>query len=66
MCSFQVNGNNAHPLYQFLKKEQGGTLFDAIKWNFTKFLVNRDGKAVKRYAPTTEPHSIHKDIEAML
>ncbi|KAH7701601.1 glutathione peroxidase [Aphelenchoides avenae] len=62
----EVNGSNAHPLYNFLKKEQGGTLFDAIKWNFTKFLVNRDGKAVKRYAPTTEPHSIHKDIEALL
>jgi glutathione peroxidase-family protein len=45
----QVNGDDAHPLYKFLKKEQGGTFFDAIKWNFTKFLVNRQGKVVARY-----------------
>jgi glutathione peroxidase len=43
-----VNGDDAHPLYKFLKKEQGGTFFDAIKWNFTKFLVNRQGKVVGR------------------
>jgi glutathione peroxidase len=49
-----------------LKKEQGGTLIDAIKWNFTKFLVDRQGKVVKRFAPTTEPRSIIKDIEALL
>uniref|UniRef100_K1Q2K8 Glutathione peroxidase n=1 Tax=Magallana gigas TaxID=29159 RepID=K1Q2K8_MAGGI len=50
-----VNGNNAHPLYKYLKAKQGGTLGDFIKWNFTKFLVNKEGKPVKRYAPNTEP-----------
>ncbi|KAI6196596.1 hypothetical protein M3Y94_01128400 [Aphelenchoides besseyi] len=62
----KVNGEDAHPLFKFLKKEQGGTLFDAIKWNFTKFLVNREGKVVGRYAPTTEPKSMVKDIEKAL
>lgn len=57
-----VNGNNAHPLYKYLKAKQGGTLGDFIKWNFTKFLVNREGKPVKRYAPNTEPLSIEKDF----
>uniref|UniRef100_A0A914D948 Glutathione peroxidase n=1 Tax=Acrobeloides nanus TaxID=290746 RepID=A0A914D948_9BILA len=61
-----VNGYNAHPLYKFLKKEQGGTLFDAIKWNFTKFLVDKEGHPVKRYGPTTEPKDIVKDIEKLL
>uniref|UniRef100_A0AC34F265 Glutathione peroxidase n=1 Tax=Panagrolaimus sp. ES5 TaxID=591445 RepID=A0AC34F265_9BILA len=65
-AKINVNGANADPLYQFLKKEQGGTLIDAIKWNFTKFLVDRQGKVVKRFAPTTEPRSIIKDIEALL
>lgn len=44
----EVNGDNAHPLYKFLKKEGKGTFFDAIKWNFTKFLINRQGKVVGR------------------
>ncbi|KAH7721147.1 glutathione peroxidase [Aphelenchoides avenae] len=61
-----VNGNDAHPLYKFLKKEQGGTLIDAIKWNFTKFLVDRNGKPVGRWAPTTDPKSLEKDIEKLL
>ena len=61
-----VNGSNADPLYTFLKKEQGGTLIDAIKWNFTKFLCDRQGHVVKRFAPTTEPRSIIKDIEELL
>jgi glutathione peroxidase len=61
-----VNGSNAHPLYNFLKKEQGGTLFDAIKWNFTKFLVDKEGRPIKRYSPTTEPKDIIKDIEKIL
>jgi len=62
----EVNGKEAHPLFTFLKKEQGGTFFDAIKWNFTKFLVNRQGKVVGRYAPTTEPKAMVKDIEKAL
>ncbi|KAE9549169.1 hypothetical protein FO519_007617 [Halicephalobus sp. NKZ332] len=61
-----VNGDNADPLYKFLKKEQGGTLVDAIKWNFTKFLVDREGNVVKRFAPTTEPKDMIKDIEKYL
>uniref|UniRef100_A0AC35UE08 Glutathione peroxidase n=1 Tax=Rhabditophanes sp. KR3021 TaxID=114890 RepID=A0AC35UE08_9BILA len=60
-----VNGSNAAPLYNFLKKEQGGFLVDAIKWNFTKFLIDKNGKVIKRYAPTTEPKSMTKDIEAL-
>ena len=63
----EVNGGNAHPLWQWLKDEKGGLLgFDAIKWNFTKFLIGRDGKVLKRYAPTVEPASLATDIEAAL
>lgn len=61
-----MNGDHADPLYKFLKKQQGGTIFDAIKWNFTKFLVDRNGKVVKRFGPTTEPKDMVKDIEALL
>jgi glutathione peroxidase len=61
-----VNGKNAHPLYQWLKSEQKGMLGGAIKWNFTKFLVGRDGQVVKRYSPTTEPEKIAGDIEDAL
>ena len=61
-----VNGEKAHPLYQWLKTEKGGLLGDAIKWNFTKFLVGRDGRVVKRYAPTTEPEKLAGDIEDAL
>lgn len=58
-----VNGNDAHPLYSYLKMKQKGTLLDRIKWNFTKFVVDKNGQPVKRYAPTTEPFSIKKDLE---
>lgn len=62
-----VNGDNAHPLYLFLKKEAPGLLGSkGIKWNFTKFLVNKDGKVVKRYAPTDTPEAIEKDIAKLL
>jgi glutathione peroxidase len=61
-----VNGSGADPLFKHLKSEAGGTLGDRIKWNFTKFLVNRDGQVVKRYAPTTKPEAIAADIEALL
>lgn len=62
-----VNGVNAHPLYRYLKAEKPGLLgSEAIKWNFTKFLVNRDGKVVKRYAPKTTPEEIRADIDGLL
>lgn len=62
-----VNGAEAHPLWKWLKDEKGGLLgFDAIKWNFSKFLVGRDGRALKRYAPTDKPESLAGDIEAAL
>ena len=61
-----VNGANTHPLYKWLKEEKGGMLGSGIKWNFTKFLVGRDGKVRKRYAPTDTPESLAKDIEAAL
>jgi glutathione peroxidase len=63
----EVNGNGAHPLYQYLRKEARGVLgSESIKWNFTKFLVDREGKVVARYAPTDKPESIEKDILALL
>ncbi|KAH7834926.1 hypothetical protein Vadar_020997 [Vaccinium darrowii] len=62
----EVNGENAAPLYKFLKSEKGGLLGDDIKWNFTKFLVNKEGKVVERYAPTTSPLKIEKDIQNIL
>ena len=61
-----VNGNNAHPLYQYLRREKSGLLGSSIKWNFTKFLIDRSGKVVRRYAPTTTPESLTKDIEVLL
>lgn len=62
-----VNGGNAHPLYQYLTNEIPGILgLKNIKWNFTKFLVDKNGKVVKRYPPTTEPKDIAKDIESLL
>lgn len=66
-AKIDVNGDNAHPLYRHLKGEKPGVLgTEAIKWNFTKFLVGRDGKVIKRYAPTDTPASLKKDIEAAL
>ena len=63
----EVNGEGTHPLYRYLKHEAKGLLgSEAIKWNFTKFLVDREGNVVRRYAPTDTPESIGKDIEAML
>ncbi len=62
-----VNGDGAHPLYRHLKKAAPGLLgSEAIKWNFTKFLVDREGNVVKRYAPTDKPESIEKDIVPLL
>ena len=63
----EVNGAKAHPLWQWLKKEKPGLLgMEAIKWNFTKVLLDRNGKVVKRYAPTDTPEKIEKDLTAVL
>ncbi|MDX1597085.1 MAG: glutathione peroxidase [Marinobacter sp.] len=62
-----VNGTEAHPLYRFLKKEATGVMgSEKVKWNFTKFLVNREGKVIRRYPPTTKPEAIRADIEKLL
>lgn len=62
-----VNGENAHPIYKYLKSELKGGIFGSnIKWNFTKFMIDKDGKPYKRYAPTTVPEKLKNDIEALL
>ncbi|KAL0407863.1 UNVERIFIED_CONTAM: Phospholipid hydroperoxide glutathione peroxidase 1, chloroplastic [Sesamum radiatum] len=61
-----VNGSNTAPVYQFLKSNAGGFLGDLIKWNFEKFLVDKNGKVVERYPPTTSPFQIEKDIKKLL
>jgi glutathione peroxidase len=63
----EVNGGNAHPLWKWLKHEKPGLLgMEAIKWNFTKFLIDRNGNVVKRYAPTDTPEKIEKDLASVL
>ncbi|MFM9881016.1 MAG: glutathione peroxidase, partial [Burkholderiaceae bacterium] len=67
MAKIDVNGANAHPLYQWLTREAPGLLGSrAIKWNFTKFLVGRDGRVLKRYGSMDAPEKLTKDIEAAL
>ncbi len=67
MSKIEVNGAQAHPLYRWLTSEAPGLLgLKAIKWNFTKFLVGRDGNVIKRYAPQDAPEKLSKDIEAAL
>ena len=67
MAKIEVNGRGAHPLYQWLTKEAPGFLgTQAIKWNFTKFLIGRDGRVLKRYAPQDAPEKLASDIEAAL
>jgi glutathione peroxidase len=67
MAKIEVNGAGAHPLYQWLKHEAPGLLgSEGIKWNFTKFLVGRDGRVLQRYAPMDAPAKLAKDIEAAL
>ncbi|KAJ4885524.1 putative phospholipid hydroperoxide glutathione peroxidase 6 [Raphanus sativus] len=61
-----VNGDTAAPIYKFLKSSKGGLFGDGIKWNFAKFLVDKDGNVVDRYAPTTSPLSIEKDLKKLL
>jgi glutathione peroxidase len=67
MAKVEVNGGGAHPLWQYLKKARPGLLgSEAIKWNFTKFLIGRDGQVLQRYAPQDTPEKIAADIEAQL
>lgn len=66
MKKIDVNGDDAHPIFKYLKNEAKGILGNAIKWNFTEFLISRDGATIKRYAPTTAPEKLTADIEALL
>lgn len=66
MAKIDVNGDDADPIFKHLKKEKTGLLGSGIKWNFTKFLVGRDGKTVSRHAPTTKPEQLRKEIEELL
>lgn len=65
-AKIEVNGDNAHPIYKYLKKELGGTLGSKIKWNFTKFLIDAEGNPVKRFAPTTKPEKLEGKIVELL
>lgn len=65
-AKIEVNGPRAHPLYVWLKQQKGGLLGSGIKWNFTKFLVGKDGRVIKRYAPQDAPQKLAADIEAAL
>jgi glutathione peroxidase len=65
-AKIDVNGDDSHPLYEWLKQEQRGLLGGRIKWNFTKFLVDRSGQPVQRYAPNTVPEDLRGDIEKLL
>lgn len=66
MAKIDVNGDDADPIFKHLKKEKTGLLGSGIKWNFTKFLVDRNGKTVSRHAPTTKPEQLRKEIEDLL
>jgi len=61
-----VNGDDAHPLYKYLKKQKKGLLGSNIKWNFTKFLIDKEGNVVKRFGPTIKPESMKEDIKKLL
>ena len=65
-AKIDVNGSRAHPLYEYLKREKSGLLGSSIKWNFTKFVIDRKGKVVGRHAPTVTPEGLRKEIEALL
>jgi glutathione peroxidase len=65
-AKIEVNGENEAPLYTYLKKQQGGILGSKIKWNFTKFLVDRDGNVIDRFAPTVTPDKIEDRIKELL
>lgn len=65
-AKIDVNGDNEEPLFKYMKSKKGGVLGSKIKWNFTKFLVNREGEVVERFAPATTPEKIEKDVVEML
>jgi glutathione peroxidase len=65
-AKIDVNGSQEHPLYSYLKRQKSGLLGSSIKWNFTKFVVDRSGKVVGRHAPTATPESLKREIEALL
>ncbi len=65
-AKIDVNGGNEHPLFAYLKKQKSGLLGSSIKWNFTKFLIDRSGRVVARHAPTARPEGLKKEIEALL
>jgi len=65
-AKINVNGDNAEPLYKYLKENSKGALGSAIKWNFTKFLISRNGEVAGRFAPTVEPEQLKKEIEVLL
>ena len=65
-AKIDVNGSKAHPLYDYLRSEKAGLLGSSIKWNFTKFVVDRSGKVVSRHAPTVTPEALKREIEALL
>lgn len=65
-AKIEVNGSHAHPLYKYLKKKLSGLLGGRIKWNFTKFLIDKNGKPVKRFAPTTTPEKIKPYLQKIL
>ncbi len=62
----EVNGENAHPFFKYLKKKLPGIMGERIKWNFTKFLIDKEGNPRKRFAPTTKPENLYKDIELLI
>lgn len=66
MAKIDINGKDAHPIFDWLKDQKGGLLIDGIKWNFTKFLIGADGQVIDRYAPTTKPDALKADIEQAL
>ena len=66
MEKIEVNGDNTHPLYEWLKSQKSSLMLGRIKWNFEKFLVGKDGQVLTRFIPTTEPAAFEKDVEAAL
>lgn len=66
MQKIDVNGDNAHPIFKYLRSKTKGFFGDKIKWNFTKFLISSDGKSIKRYGPATKPEKLEQDIEKLL
>jgi len=62
----KVNGNDAHPLWKYLKAQKGGSIIDAIKWNFTKFLVDKNGQVMERFGTTTDPFEMEKTIQTLM